>query len=129
VNIVAVAGIGVNVAAVASGGEGVFGVAGFVVDSPVACPGAGNRDTGFEEHTQYYVEWIVVDVGGTFDHIGVRDPEVHHQEANNTVLEREGRPDSGCQRTVGPVGQGWVGCCTLPVATLRGIMSTNQATT
>jgi len=82
---VAVASIEVNIAAVACGVEVKLGIAGFVGDNPVARPGTRNHDTGFE---QQHVEWVVVNVGGTFDHIGIRDPEVHHQEA-------KGRPDSG----------------------------------
>jgi len=82
---VAVASIEVNIAAVACGVEVKLGIAGFVGDNPVARPGTRNHDTGFE---QQHVEWVVVNVGGTFDHIGIRDPKVHHQEA-------KGRPDSG----------------------------------
>jgi len=109
VNIVAVASIEVNIAAVASGVEVKLGIAGFVGDNPVARPGTGNHDTGFEERTRHY---IVVNAGGTFDHIGIRDPEVHHQEA-------KGRPDSGYQ---GAVGHSWMGCCTGPTATIPNLV-------
>ncbi|KAH9962992.1 hypothetical protein BC827DRAFT_1196321 [Russula dissimulans] len=90
-----------NIAAEASGVEGMF-VAGFVEDNFVACPGTGNHDTRVEECTYKTVlRRVVVEVGGTVDHIRVqiREPEVQHQEVdtqakNGALLERKRKPDS-----------------------------------
>jgi len=79
-------------------GEPEVAIAWFLGDSPVACPGMGGQNTGFEQWAPYHIEieieQFVVDVGRVFDYVRIRDLEVHHQD-NRSVLDQKDRPDPG----------------------------------
>jgi len=117
-----VAGIEVNIAALASGVEGKPAVANIelniaaVADSVegklaehavasielnIAVAGFGNPvdDTEFEWRTQYHMVVVVVVVGIAFDHIRIRDPELRQEadqaDGDRLALDREDRTDSG----------------------------------